>query len=359
MMVSVAFVTRSFGTSYSTLFPVFRFKSKFNKSSISIHLITDIDNVQKFDKFDHVFLLSRSFVSIDVVHYLTKLDDRKYVLYWLDEADSTGNTSFEVLPYVDYYLKKQFLKRKNQYSKRYYRDRVFTDYYHKHNGVVDTDVYFSNAFLDLRYVNKLKLSWNLLYADYRRMNKIFHYLTRKVNPFYIFNPLTLFQSDNCNNFDVDVFARMSTQYPSNSISYQRKKVVDELSSFRLQGYNIASNGKVPRDIYDCELNNSKTAVSPFGWGEICYRDVEVQMKSCCLIKPDMSHLETWPNIYTDVSYVPFLWDFSNFTSTIINILENDKLRHEISSSGYKIVTKYRSDDGTLFVQHFKSIIGDM
>ena len=114
MMVSVAFVTRSFGTSYSTLFPVFRFKSKFNKSSISIHLITDIDNVQKFDKFDHVFLLSRSFVSIDVVHYLTKLDDRKYVLYWLDEADSTGNTSFEVLPYVDYYLKKQFLKRKNQ-----------------------------------------------------------------------------------------------------------------------------------------------------------------------------------------------------------------------------------------------------
>ena len=31
-------------------------------------------------------------------------------------------------------------------------------------------------------------------------------------------------------------------------------------------------------------------MSPFGFGEICYRDFEAMLNGACLIKPDVSHL---------------------------------------------------------------------
>ena len=65
--------------------------------------------------------------------------------------------------------------------------------------------------------------------------------------------------------------------------------------------------------YYKELHNSKYAISPFGWGEICIRDFEAIVQGSVLIKPDVAHLETWPNIYLNgETYLSIPWDLECF-----------------------------------------------
>ena len=50
-------------------------------------------------------------------------------------------------------------------------------------------------------------------------------------------------------------------------------------------------------------------LSPFGWGELCLRDYEAVLGGALLLKPDMSHLETWPDVFVPHdTYAPFDWD---------------------------------------------------
>ena len=63
-------------------------------------------------------------------------------------------------------------------------------------------------------------------------------------------------------------------------------------------------------------------LSPFGWGEICYRDFEATLGGNLLLKPNMDHIETWPNIYTEDSYFKLDWSFNNLDK-ISEILSND------------------------------------
>ena len=41
------------------------------------------------------------------------------------------------------------------------------------------------------------------------------------------------------------------------------------------------------------MSSAKFGLSPFGWGEIGARDFEIFINGSLLIKPDMSHLETY------------------------------------------------------------------
>ena len=80
----------------------------------------------------------------------------------------------------------------------------------------------------------------------------------------------------------------------------------------LSNRKLAENfslGIVPKKEYRKNMYESKFVVSPFGCGEICYRDYETFMAGAALIKPDMSHLETWPNLYIpNETYFPISWD---------------------------------------------------
>ena len=70
-------------------------------------------------------------------------------------------------------------------------------------------------------------------------------------------------------------------------------------------------GRISSWKYTKELSKSIALLSPFGWGEICYRDFEAILNTNLLVKPDMDHLETWPNIYKNENYFRLDWDFMN------------------------------------------------
>lgn len=93
--------------------------------------------------------------------------------------------------------------------------------------------------------------------------------------------------------------------------------------------------------YAQELKSSKTCFSPFGYGEICWRDIEAFAYGAVLIKPNMSHLETSPNIYEPgVTYLPVNWDFSNLQEVVHTALRSPDLCRSIAQEAHLRISDY-------------------
>ena len=63
-----------------------------------------------FLSFHHSLPGLGQFSSKDRAEVLSVLRDHAKTIVWLDTADSTGTPLFDVMPFVDKYLKKQVLK---------------------------------------------------------------------------------------------------------------------------------------------------------------------------------------------------------------------------------------------------------
>ena len=98
--------------------------------------------------------------------------------------------------------------------------------------------------------------------------------------------------------------------------------------------------------YKHEMSNAKVVVSPFGWGEIGVRDFEAFIYGAALIKPDMSHLETWPDIFIPgETYQPIRWDFEDLEQVIDDLLSDSNRRIEIAAAGQKAYKRMISEKG--------------
>lgn len=90
--------------------------------------------------------------------------------------------------------------------------------------------------------------------------------------------------------EIDIFFAGTVKYGDDKhrsgklISKYRMDVVQALK--KIKGLNvIAETGKVyPKDEYIDLMYNSKVVVSPYGFGEICYRDYESILAGCILVK---------------------------------------------------------------------------
>ncbi|MEC9373619.1 MAG: glycosyltransferase, partial [Planctomycetota bacterium] len=80
---------------------------------------------------------------------------------------------------------------------------------------------------------------------------------------------------------------------------------------------------IRRSRFTLELMRSRLAFSPFGWGEVCYRDIEAAAAGAVLLKPDMSHLACAPDLYEpNETYIPLRWDNSDLEEKASRLLEN-------------------------------------
>jgi hypothetical protein len=124
------------------------------------------------------------------------------------------------------------------------------------------------------------------------------------------------------------------------------------------GLTIAFRGTVPKWQYDRELSVSKTVVSPFGFGEICYRDFEAMLNGACLIKPDVSHLTTWPDVFLQhQTYIPFRWDFSDFADRVRQVLSGDSAT-QIAQAAQNVLKEHIGQAGAVtFVKRVQEILG--
>jgi len=275
---------------------------------------------------------------------------------WFDVTDSTGTCQFQVLPYVDRYYKSQLLKDRNLYSQKMYGSRIYTDYYHKENSVVDTDPLYSETIDQPEYFDKLKVSWNSglghysqsLVGDirkkaYRNSGK---FLSAKI-------PHSWCYPDS--NRQINLSARFGISYKRQTVRYQREQIKEMIPE-------LLNLPKLTRKKYFSELSNSKVMIAPFGFGEITLREFEGFISGCLILKPNMQHIDTWPNFYVSNStIVEHEWDLSDFMAKLEDCYTRYDEYVDVARNGQDLYKEY-VDPVTgpkHFVERIDGILTDM
>lgn len=113
----------------------------------------------------------------------------------------------------------------------------------------------------------------------------------------------------------------------------------------LSGLRIAKGEGVPLPRFMVEMRRSKLGFSPFGYGEVCWRDYESIMAGAVLLKPDMSHIRTDPDIFVPwETYVPLSWDLSDFEDTVRRLCGDQALRDKITGQAFDILRDWLMSD---------------
>ena len=206
--------------------------------------------------------------------------------------------------------------------------------------------------MEFIHEKKLGLSWNLAFADYRVRtflnNPYLLYFSKRFKLHY--------HKPNLNrkfllsgNFKIDFVAEL--------INFQRKRMLEFLTE-KYKSYQNVSLGKIPKKDYLKVLSSSKAIVSPFGWGEVCYRDFESFIAGATLIKPNMDHLETWPNFYKkNETYIPISWKIEDWQQEFDIIFSDEKNLLEIAKNGQEAYKKLWTKEGEEeFCERFIKIV---
>ena len=230
-------------------------------------------------------------------------------------------------------------------------------YYFK-NQFLDFDLYknpsnfgrwfWGNGENDLSYDlseedrNKMKLSgWNLGHLQGHLFNNANVYPPTDFKPIDV---CAIYQAEHKENYEHTM---------RNDIPYteHRKGAWDTLDT----GTFKCLTEQLPYEQYISNLYSSKVCLSPFGMGEICFRDFEVMALNTLLIKPDMGMVITKPNIYIDrETYFSVKYDWSNLNEVIQDIMDNfEDVNTEMCYNAGKLWNKlYTAND---YIQHYHDL----
>jgi hypothetical protein len=257
---------------------------------------------------------------------LHEMPDRPRLVY-LDWFAPTSSPHFAVLPYVDRYLKRNILVDFAGYRREYvggYEVAQFVAQLLK----LDLGDWRFGSEIPPGQEHKLWLGWNFGVGEtYRRLTRFGRVLGRSWALRH-----------------VDVNRRLGPPSKSNAPNewYQNYRdaalhALDPLAAkWRCSGYE-----RIPRRKYLLELLRSRVVFSPFGWGEVCFRDYEAVACGALLVKPAMEHLITSPNIYVDgETYVSVKWDLSDSAEKITHYLEHPDAAKKIAKNAQELLWAY-------------------
>ena len=342
---------------YHTLKPFLYSKHRKNQFVYT----SDPDYVMNKDKNETLIML-RWFLKPDKVDFdFLKAIRKKYKRIAFFNGNAGGSIIRpEVLPYVDLFYNKSLFKDRSLHKKIYYGDELFSQFYHDNYGVVDDNPKERQLPGSEEELKKLRISWNIGVADFPNaryaqragvaLARIFHVKLAKI--FYHRD----FWKGAAKPEDpkpMAVNARMGFPAPK-SIHYQRKMIVDIIKDNPDFLY-----GRVSQHQFNREIKKSKIILSPFGWGELCKRDFEAVYNRSLLLKPDMSHIETWPDLFKpEETYVPFMWDCSDLVEKAHHYLTHDKERLDIVENAFLSYKEQMDSLDDRFESIMKEITGE-
>ena len=344
--------------SSSFLFPLIIFKKHCEALKINIQFFFNLN--KKVSECDFLIVDSKYFKfewnksKNKVLDIFQKLSEHTKVIYF-DTTDSAGTIDSSLLPIVKIYAKNQIYRNPNNYTRRLYGRRLFTDYYNKKFNIIDKSPDFSEPVVTKELLKKLKVSWNIGLSNHNFYSKYILRildLSKKIRIYnYLANYSKLIRSsfEKRNNL---ISARFNCSYERKTVGIQRNIIKKKLK-------NKITCNPINRKEYFLELCNSKIILSPFGWGEINLKDFEVFLTGGLLFKPKMNHIKTWPNFFSNKkTIVEFDWDLNNLNYLInyYNISDNQRL--DIANEGQKMYLQYTSgkDAGEFFANHLMSIL---
>lgn len=285
------------------------------------------------------------------VELLRRARNRAGKVVWLDSSDSTGVTHFELLPHVDLYLKKQLLKDRSLYREPMYGGRPYTDYYHREFGVEDSERFVQHYPLKEEHEPKVHLSWNIalgeLYHSFSWWGRL-----RRLVPFLLPPRLEIPFTPPGNRRPRDFFLRASTDLHRETVAFHRKELIRRLQRLidehGLTGSVSRQPGEeyLPLEEYRRRIQRAKIVFGPFGWGELNLREYEALMFGALLLRTDLSHMETWPELFRDgETCVFYRWDFADLEEKVLRYLEDDEERLRIAASGQEAYRDLLSEEG--------------
>ena len=310
---------------------------------------------------NEVLIMVRRFIKPDLVdlELMKKLRDKyRRIAFFHDDAGG-GIPRLEVLPYVDLFYSKALLKDRSLYRRPLYGKELYSDYFHNKYGIADPDHRERPAVADPSELSKLRLSWNIGVGDYPR-GKLRQRIGVAASMAFGFSAAKLFYGSgrlpedpvSANRGTIDVHARIGlVNRPS--IAYQRKLILE-----RIQGNPSFLTGEASQRVYNREVANSKIVLSPFGWGELCLRDFEAVIAGALLLKPDMSHLETWPDVFQPgETYAPFSWEGEDLVQVAERYLADEPERKRITRSAFASYKRQLEDLPRRFESTIEEIVG--
>lgn len=277
-----------------------------------------------------------------IFKFLESSRARNLKIFWFDTTDSTWCTQFEIMPYVDLFLKSQIFKDKKQYLRRFNTGRIFTEYFNSLYQSGEKDEPFPLP--SENDLAKITVSWNTCFENY---NESRFGITAKVMQ----RARPLLSSLLCGGMsirftppnrqrNVKVSCRLGLSHPNPSVVAHRKAVIKIM-----EGINVPC-AKIGLSEYFSELQDSQIGIGPFGLGEITLRDFEIIICGAALVKPDMGHLETWPDLFQpDRTFISHKWDLSDLEDKIASALSDHDRRIHIATEAQKVYKDAVSAEG--------------
>ncbi|WP_371158427.1 glycosyltransferase [Jannaschia sp. 2305UL9-9] len=220
-------------------------------------------------------------------------------------------------PYVDVYVKKSLFKDRSLYLRPFRGDTNLTEYYG-----------------DLYGIEADAVDWQVPSASLSKLRAGPNFHTAPIFLDHLSKSPALPDTER----GIDIQTRLGTK-GSEWYSAMRSHAMKAVHA--LEGTTQSPPGRLSRKAYMREMKNSKLCFSPFGYGELCWRDIEAFVTGAVLVKPSMEHLDTLPDLYSPgVTYLPIRWDFADLDETVHRALADPDLRSSLSRAGHDRLLHY-------------------
>lgn len=245
--------------------------------------------------------------TVRVIERVARRPGRPKLVY-LDTCDGTSSPFFDLVPHVDLFVKKQLLTPLSRYREELVGGHVVVDHLARTQGHDPGDWFFGSR-LPEELEHRVVLGWNLgsargllrgLAASHLRVRRPWRAR------------------------DIDVHYRVGLAWDDWYTAHRTllHRALAPLGAEARVVSAIGAEARVPLRRFRAEMARARIALSPFGWGEVTDRDFHAINHGCLLVKPDMSHLVTEPNVYRPgVTYVPVRWDGSDLVDVCREYLD--------------------------------------
>lgn len=316
--------------SFSQIYPFIFYKNDFlERYNIRIRFI-DISNLANKDYptgVDADIILIQPWFTyateamVEFFDKVRRLNNSAKIVFLDSYAHNDLRWAKYVEPYISIYVKKSLFKDKQQYLKAFRGDTNLTEYY-------------GNLF----NIQSAPVDWEVPEAILKKLHLCPHFFTDpKLMNRALAKPVEM-KTEEFLKRDINIHARMAYK-GSKWYESMRKSALDMIQ--KVEGLQIPTTNDISFQEFQAELNRSQFVFSPFGYGELCWRDIEAIIAGAVLIKPDVTHLETRPNLFeNNVTYLPVNWDFSNLEEVVEQAMANPELCNCIRNEAYNRVFKY-------------------
>jgi Glycosyl transferases group 1 len=300
--------------------------------SVQAETLAEMSAGCKRDNADVVFLFPswrESAIELERVVGEIREDRPHRKLFFVDPFAQTSSNFFNVLPFVDRFLKRQRPLDLSEYRQGFVGGSRFTASIAESG--VELNHWSVSSEVPTTYEHRIATGWSLGTATRFRRTLLPRFGVSCRSP-----------------KTIDIFCRMSlgTQRQKEWYCEYRIAAVKALQPL-VKDYNLvasarfAEEGFIPRHQYERELKGSRIVFSPFGWGETCWRDFEAICHDCLLVKPSMDYIDTEPNIFIPgETYIPIRWDFADLEEKCRYYLENPEKSDRIIQNARQVYTNY-------------------